>query len=60
MLFLTTIFISLPVYKLTIHVNEEDDGKPLCITHTPPMSADECRKVGLTIQVSTLGGGGDE
>ena len=33
-------------------------GKPLGITHTTPMLADECRIVGLAIQVSTVGGGG--
>ena len=30
---------------------EEDEGKPLQISHQPEMSASECRKVGLAIKV---------
>ena len=33
---------------------EEDDGKPLQVTHMPAMSADESRKVGLAIRVRSV------
>ena len=33
---------------------EEDDGKPLQVTHVPAMSADESRKVGLAIRVRSV------
>lgn len=43
-------------YKLSVHVCEEDEGKPLQISHQPPMTPMESRKVGLAIKVwSTLG-----
>ncbi|KAL8611339.1 hypothetical protein ACOMHN_014394 [Nucella lapillus] len=42
------------VYKLSIRVCEDDDGKPLQVTHLPPMSAEESRKVGLAIKSDHL------
>ncbi|XP_050393117.1 mediator of RNA polymerase II transcription subunit 14 [Patella vulgata] len=42
------------IYKLSVHVCEEDDGKPLQITHFPPMSPEECTKVGLAIKSDQL------
>ncbi|KAL4233347.1 Mediator of RNA polymerase II transcription subunit 14 [Mactra antiquata] len=36
-------------YKLSVHVNDEDDAKQLCVSHVPSMLPDECRKIGLTI-----------
>ncbi|XP_041355183.1 mediator of RNA polymerase II transcription subunit 14-like isoform X2 [Gigantopelta aegis] len=42
------------VYKLSVHVCEEDDGKPLQISHTPSMSPDDSRKVGLAIKSDHL------
>ncbi|GFO03550.1 mediator of RNA polymerase ii transcription subunit 14 [Plakobranchus ocellatus] len=42
------------IYKLSVHVCEEDDGKPLQISHQPPMTAAECRKVGLAIKSDHL------
>ena len=50
--------VGLTIQVSTVVVGGGGGGKPLCITHTPPMSADECRNVGLTIQVSTVEGGG--
>ena len=41
-------------YKLSVHLNEEDDGKQLCVSHTPAMQPDECRCVGLTIHSEHL------
>lgn len=38
------------VYKLSVHVSEDDEGKPLQISHTPVMTAEESRKVGLAIR----------
>ncbi|KAK0042754.1 mediator of RNA polymerase II transcription subunit 14 [Biomphalaria pfeifferi] len=43
-----------PIHKLSVHVNEEDEGKPLQISHTPPMSTAESRKVGLAIKSDHL------
>ena len=40
------------MYKLSVHVSEDDEGKPLQISHTPVMTAEESRKVGLAIRVS--------
>ena len=42
------------MYKLTVHVNEEDDGKELSVSHMPSMLPDECRRVGLTIHSEHL------
>ncbi|GFR84683.1 mediator of RNA polymerase II transcription subunit 14 [Elysia marginata] len=42
------------IYKLSVHVCEEDEGKPLQISHQPEMSASECRKVGLAIKSDHL------
>ncbi|XP_025098562.1 mediator of RNA polymerase II transcription subunit 14-like isoform X2 [Pomacea canaliculata] len=42
------------VYKLSVHVCEDDDGKPLQVTHFPAMSADESRKIGLAIKSDHL------
>ncbi|ESO84116.1 hypothetical protein LOTGIDRAFT_211073 [Lottia gigantea] len=42
------------IYKLSVHVCESDDGKPLQITHFPPMSPAECTKVGLAIKSDQL------
>ncbi|XP_060079924.1 mediator of RNA polymerase II transcription subunit 14-like [Ylistrum balloti] len=42
------------VYKLTIHVSEEDWGRPLQISHTPPMSPEESHRVGLAIKSNHL------
>ncbi|KAL3884058.1 hypothetical protein ACJMK2_030281 [Sinanodonta woodiana] len=42
------------VYKLSVHVSDEDDGNPLQISHTPTMSPEENRKVGLAIQSEHL------
>ncbi|RUS87452.1 hypothetical protein EGW08_004768 [Elysia chlorotica] len=42
------------MYKLSVHVCEEDEGKPLQISHQPEMSAAECRKVGLAIKSDHL------
>lgn len=42
------------VYKLSVHVCEDDDGKPLQVTHFPAMSAEESRKVGLAIKSDHL------
>ncbi|XP_060590641.1 mediator of RNA polymerase II transcription subunit 14-like isoform X2 [Ruditapes philippinarum] len=41
-------------YKLSVHVNEEDDAKQLCVSHVPSMLPDECRRIGLTIQSEHL------
>lgn len=41
-------------YKLSVHVNEEDDGKQLCVSHVPAMLPEDCRRVGLTIQSEHL------
>ncbi|CAL1548016.1 unnamed protein product [Lymnaea stagnalis] len=43
-----------PIYKLSVHVSEEDEGKPLQISHTPPMTPIESRKVGLAIKSDHL------
>ncbi|XP_076466284.1 mediator of RNA polymerase II transcription subunit 14-like isoform X3 [Babylonia areolata] len=42
------------VYKLSVQVCEDDDGKPLQVTHQPAMSAEESRKVGLAIRSDHL------
>ena len=39
-------------YKLKVHVSEDDEGKPLQISHSPVMSAEESHRVGLAIKVS--------
>lgn len=45
------MFIFVLVHKLSVHVCEEDEGKPLQISHQPPMTPIESRKVGLAIKV---------
>ncbi|CAC5414285.1 unnamed protein product [Mytilus coruscus] len=42
------------VYKLKVHVSEEDEGKPLQISHSPVMSAEESHRVGLAIKSNHL------
>ncbi|KAL5011139.1 hypothetical protein ScPMuIL_013444 [Solemya velum] len=42
------------VYKLSVHVSDQDGAKPLQITHTPPMLPLESRKVGLAIRSDHL------
>ncbi|XP_005108274.1 mediator of RNA polymerase II transcription subunit 14 [Aplysia californica] len=42
------------IHKLSVHVCEEDEGKPLQISHQPPMSPLESRKVGLAIKSDHL------
>ncbi|KAK7108033.1 mediator of RNA polymerase II transcription subunit 14-like isoform X2 [Littorina saxatilis] len=42
------------VYKLSVQVCEEDDGKPLQVAHIPAMSPEESRKVGLAIRSDHL------
>ncbi|WAR07451.1 MED14-like protein [Mya arenaria] len=41
-------------YRLSVHVNEEDDDKQLCVSHTPAMLPDECRRVGTNIHSEHL------
>ncbi|XP_052229673.1 mediator of RNA polymerase II transcription subunit 14-like [Dreissena polymorpha] len=41
-------------YKLSVHVNEEDDDKQLCVSHVPAMLPEECRRVGVTIRSDHL------
>ena len=41
-------------YKLKVHVSEEDEGKPLQISHSPVMSAEESHRVGLAIKSNYL------
>ncbi|BFZ09810.1 hypothetical protein BsWGS_12849 [Bradybaena similaris] len=45
---------SYTTYKLSVHVCEEDEGKPLQISHQPPMTPMESRKVGLAIKSDHL------
>ena len=42
------------IYKLSVEVSEEDDSKPLQVSHTPAMTAEESRKVGLAIRSDHL------
>ncbi|XP_046582734.1 mediator of RNA polymerase II transcription subunit 14-like isoform X2 [Haliotis rubra] len=42
------------VFKLSVHVCDDDDGKPLQISHSPPMSPDDSNKVGLAIKSDQL------
>lgn len=51
---LVLIFVFLQGYKLSVHVNDEDDAKQLCVSHVPSMLPDECRRIGLTIQSEHL------
>jgi len=37
-----------------VHVNDEDDDKQLCVSHTPSMLPDECRRVGTMIRSEHL------
>ncbi|GAB1598926.1 mediator of RNA polymerase II transcription subunit 14-like [Argonauta hians] len=42
------------VYKLSVHVSKEDEGKPLQISHSPLMTLEEARKVGISIRSEHL------
>ncbi|XP_064603828.1 mediator of RNA polymerase II transcription subunit 14-like [Liolophura sinensis] len=42
------------VFKLSIHVSEQDQGKPLQISHVPAISPEESKKVGLAIRSDHL------
>ena len=42
------------VFRLSVHVAEDDDGKPLQISHFPSMSGEESSRVGLAIRSNHL------
>lgn len=43
-----------PVFRLSVHVAEDDDGRPLQISHFPSMSPEESSKVGQAIKSNHL------
>lgn len=42
------------MFRLSVHVAEDDDGRPLQISHFPSMSPEESSKVGQAIKSNHL------